>query len=825
SNFTVRLRGQNSIQQGNDPLYIVDGVPFVSTTLTQFSGISASNPLSTINPLDIESIEILKDADATSIYGSRGANGVILITTKKAKQHQTSVTVQFSQGWGKVTRTLDYLTTEQYVQMRKEAFVNDNRTPTLSTAFDLFAWDTTQYRDWTKSLIGGTSHYSNADVRLAGGNNQTQFSLSSNFSRETTVYPTTKGTKRSTVFSSISHKSLDSKFNLQFSGSYGFDLSELVPGDLTTFINLVPNSPNPFDSIGGLNWAQGGFSFNNPYAFLKREYNVRTERLSSSLLASYQFIPELRFQLSAGYNVLNADEETITPIAAQNPADNPTGAVINASNKIRTWIIEPQIDFSKTVFTKGKFLAQLGSSFQDNSGRYNSATGLGFTNDALIRSVGSAASVQAKSGNSKYRYAGFFARLNYNWNGKYLLNVTGRRDGSSRFGPADRFANFGAAGVAWIFTGEKFMKGMEWIDFGKIRVSYGTTGNDQIGDYQFLDLYENTELPYNSSPGLRPAQLFNEAYGWERINKFESGLELGVWKSRLLVTLNYYQNRSSNQYVLTTLPAQTGFTGITQSLPGVVENKGWEFAINSVNINGNKFQWTSALNLTVERNKLVAFPGLETSVYANDYIIGKPLSIFQGYQFLGVDPASGVYQFEDPNKDGTISLDERVYAGTVNPRFYGGLQNDFRLVNWRLDVFFQFVDQDGRHPIYSSFARPGAIGNQPGTVLDRWQKPGDVARYQRYTRAASTPAGVASSLVTRSTAVLTNASFIRLKTISFSYEFNAREQRKAIKRFELFVRAQNLLTITNFVGADPENQSTNSLPPIRMIATGISASF
>lgn len=826
SNFKVQLRGQNSIQQGNDPLFIIDGIPFISGNLTQFSGISANNPFNTINPLDIESIEVLKDADATAIYGSRGANGVILITTKKAKETQTTVDFQFYTGWGKITRMVDFMNTDQYIRMRREAFINDARTPALSTAYDFLAWDTTRYTDWKKLLIGGTARSTNANIRFTGGNAYTRFSFASNFYRETTVFPKELGNNRVSLFVTASHKSSDSKFNIQFTGNYGFDKSNLAPQDITSLINLPPNAPSPFDSTGKLNWREGGFGFNNPFGVLKQEYNGTSERLTSNAAFSYKLSHQLSLKTSFGYNTIGFEETSFTPIASQDPANNPKGLAIFGKTNSKSWIIEPQADYKTQIGSKGTLQVLAGSTFQQTINQSTSMVGAGYTNDALIKSISGAASVSNSNGYAQYRYQAVFGRVNYNWGNKYLLNITGRRDGSSRFGPGKRFANFGAAGMGWIFSNEKFIGAKSFLSYGKLRFSYGLTGNDQIGDYKYLDVYASTQYPYQGVPSLTPTQLFNDQYSWEQIKKIEAGLELGFMKNRLLLTLSWYRNRSDNQYVFTNLPGQTGFTGITQSFPGIVQNKGIEIECKSMNIKMNNLEWATAFNITIEGNKLLEFPGLSTSSYAGNYIIGKPLSNFQGFQYMGVNEQTGVYQFEDLNRDGIINTTDRKYIGTQNPDFYGGLQNEFRYKKWKLDFFFQFVKQLGKHPIYASFNRPGVIANQSIDAINRWQQPGDNSPYQRYTRTPGNSAYIAGSLITNSSAALTNASFVRIKNLSFSYEIIRKKNNKLLfKQCLVFIRMQNVFTITKYAGADPENQTTTGLPPLRMITTGLNINF
>lgn len=830
SNYTVLLRGQNSIQNGNSPLYVIDGVPFLSDRnfLTQRSGIGASNPFATLNPNDIESIEVFKDADATAIYGSRGANGVILITTKKGVAGKTKTEFNFYKGWGKVTRTMDYLNTQQYLEMRREAFRNDGNIPDASTAPDLFLWDTTRYVDWKKLMIGGTAQTTNADIRFSGGNQSTTFSFGANYYKETTVYPGDFGIERPSVSLSVSHRSSNNKFNARIVSSYSSEKNKLISSDLSYYQVLPPNMYQPYDQNGKLIWSEGGFSYGNPFADLLKKYNVTTNRLTSNAILSYKIIPSLILKTSFGYNEISADETSINPIASQDPGSNPKGSSTFAGNRIKTWIIEPQAEYSRKLGEMGKLEIIVGASWQENIGKSNIITGNGYTNDNLLNSTIGAATITSSNGDNKYRYQAILGRIGYTWDEKYLLNLTGRRDGSSRFGPNKEYANFGAVGLGWVFSEESFIKkNISFLSYGKLRFSYGITGNDIIGDYQFLDTYSGTTYQYQAIPGLRPTRLFNPNYSWEQNRKTEAALELGVIKNRVLLNISYYTNRSDNQIVRYNLPTQTGFTNVLRNFPGIVQNSGCEIELSSTNIKSAKFEWNTAVNFSINRNKLVAFPGLESSTYSLDYIVGKPLNIIQGYHYLGIDPQTGVYQFEDVNRDNQIDNLDYKYIGTTNPVFNGGFENTIKYKGIEVNIFVQFVKQKGRHAIYASSSAPGEFTNQPVDVINRWRKPGDNAPYQRYTADFSNPAYYPATFnLATSDGMLVDASFLRLRNLSVSYLLPSSWIKKAkLENCKLYFRGQNLLTLTDYTGADPEVQNIQRLPLIKMFVIGIQLNF
>lgn len=826
ASFQVLIRGRNSIQNGNDPLYVIDGVIFSSDNLAQRSGINVNSPFNTIVPGDIESIEVLKDADATSLYGSRGANGVILITTKKGKAGDSKLEATLSSGWGKAGRTMKYMNTQQYLSMRREAFANESMTPSLSDAGDLLAWDTTRYTDWKKEMIGHTARQTNLQLRYSGGTPLTTFSISTNYYRESTVFPGDFKDQRFSASSSVGTRTRDNKLHFFFSSSYNLELNRLLNQDLSSALLLPPNAPSVYDEYGKLNWTENGIHYSNPMAATLRTYASDIDRFTGNTWTSYQLFSKLLLKASAGLNRVTITEKGLTPIASQNPAFNPKGTANFANNALQSWIVEIQGEYSERLGNDVQLKALFGSSWQHSRTEGKAVSGTGYVSDIQLNSINGAASISNADNYSKYRYHGLFGRLEISHAEKYVINLTGRRDGSSRFGPGRQYANFGAAGAAWVFSNEKWFKRLnKVISFGKLRGSVGITGNDQIGNYQYFDTYSLTQYPFQGQPSLRPTRLFNPDYGWEQKRNVEFALEAGFFQNNISFTVNWFQSRSGNQIIQYTIPSQTGFTTIIQNFPGLVQNKGWEIELSSRNVSSTHFNWNTSFNLTVASNKLLAFPGLATSSYSNSYVIGEPLAIRKLYEYKGVDPQTGLYSFTDFNRNGIIQQDDRQILKHTNPSFYGGLQNNFVIGKFEAGFFFQFVKQNGIEPIFASFNPSGFNVNEPIMVLDRWRKPGDVARYQRYT-ATYGDAFNTASLVANSSAVITDASFIRLKNIFASYTVSAKTlQHLRISSVKIFVQGQNLATITRYKGPDPENQSVTAIPPLRMLTGGIHLIF
>lgn len=832
SGFEIQIRGLNSLRaDGNQPLYIIDGVPYASDAIGSFYTSSATprqtSPINSINPGDIESIEVLKDADATAIYGSRGANGVVLVTTKRGKEGSTRFSTTVSSGFGQVTRFMDLMHTPEYLKMRREAFANDGITDYPADAYDVNGtWDPNRETDWQKELIGGTSRYTTVQSSVSGGSGLTQFLLSGNYSKETTVYPGDFEYVKGNMHVNLNHASENKKFQINFTGSYTAQDNFLPPTDFTKeALTLSPNAPALYDEAGNVNWEQN--TFNNPLGSLAGKFNSITHDLIANSVLSYELTEGLKVKSSFGFSDLRHNEVNSQPSTIYSPAygyGSEASIVFENKTNRQSWIVEPQL-FWNYKMGSGKIEVLAGSTFQEQSSDQLVTMGSGFSSNSQMDNPGSAANYTVLSSNQTiYRYQAFFGRVNFNWLERYIVNVTGRRDGSSRFGPGKQFATFGAVGAAWLFGNEAFIKNHAgFISFGKLRGTYGTTGNDQIGDYQYLDTYSTSENIYQGVSGLSPSRLFNPNFGWETNAKLEFAMETGFLNDRIFTTFGWYRNRSSSQLVGTPLPGTTGFTSIQSNLDATVQNSGVEITVRTVNISSPNFKWTSSLNFTQSKNELLSFPNLEGSPYRNQYVIGQPLNITKVYHQLGLDPNTGVYQFEDVNGDKTITAaDDRKTLKNLNPQYYGGLQNQLHYGPVQLDFLFQFVKQENFNPTFM-FRMPGTMTNQPSAVTEHWREPGDVGPYQVYSSGIKPAIQRANTRNTQSDAGISDATYIRLKNISLSYDVPERWSGKMKFRFSL--QGQNMLTFTKYKGADPEFRTAGFLPPLRIYTSSLQITF
>jgi TonB-linked SusC/RagA family outer membrane protein len=864
ASLTVQIRGQNTLKPSSsivapqdNPLFIIDGVPFgpQNGNVNQFNSVAAPgagnvyndpyggmSPFNSIDPSNIESIEVLRDADATAIYGSRGGNGVILITTKKGKAGKTEFNMNVNMGISFLGKTTPLMNTQQYLSMRREAFANDKITPNLiygdpGYAPDLLAFDTTRYTNWKQVFFGNIAHTDNAAASVSGGTESTQFRIGGSFTRNSYIFPGDLADSRSGLTAQIHHASPNKKFTLDFSSGYSYDNnnSSAAPS-LLLASRLEPDFPALLDDKGNLIWSYNGIQFDgayegfNPFAYLKQQYTIQNNSLTSNLLLTYKIVTGLTLRTSLGYNTFNSDEYSATPAASQFPGYNPTAYASFGKNDFTTWIIEPQAEY-KSTFKKMAYSILFGSTFQKSTNSKLEADGTGYINDALIGSISGAPITSASDAYSEYKYSAIFSRFSLKWDDKYLLNLNARRDGSSRFGPDRQFGNFGSVGAGWLFNEEPFIKNnIPLLSYGKLRGSYGITGSDNISDYQYFARWGPTTYAYNGQPGYSPQNLYNPDLSWASTQKLEFGFELGFLNDKILFNSTWFRNRTGNQLLTYQLPSQTGFTTVYENWGAVVENSGWEFTLQFSPAKNPWFSWNSSINLTVPENKLVSFPGIENSSYSVTYFVGQSLSTVKGFRSAGVDPATGLFQFINaagqltgtPASASGGKLNDAAIIGNTDPKFYGGWQNTFSCKGFQLDLFIDFKKQRGYNylrAVYTSL--PGLEFNQPLLVQDRWTTPGQQATLSRYSTQYGTVYSNGSSF-NQSDGVYGDASYIKLRSASLSYNFSTKLlERYKVRNLKLYATGQNLLTITRYQGSDPETQSIYGVPPLRAITFGL----
>jgi TonB-linked SusC/RagA family outer membrane protein len=840
---TIRIRGTNSLRNsgdetgGNYPLYVIDGVPVNSAPVNSFTSLASSytksgyDPLSTINPSNIESIEVLKDGDATAIYGSRGANGVILITTKKSKSKgKANIDLTIYSGIGNVSRMIHTLDTKHYLAMRREALGNDGLSPDQYD-YDLKYWDTTRHTNWQKLLLGNSANITDAQTNISAGTSNTSFRIGGGYHKETLVFPGQNGYQRATGNMSLNHNSSNNKFRVAMTINYGFDKSRLfndLGGIVNAALTLPAFAPKLYNPDGSLNWEVhdlGGISrstWANPMSFTLDKQETTTKNLVANSTIAYEIISRLTISGSIGYTDLNSSETAMVPKASLAPEINAiSGTATFNINKRASWILEPKLNYSKSI-GKHDLSVVAGATWQANNSEYSILGGSQYSSDALLGSLKGAGLIESyRDDVISYKYMSLYSRIGYNFDGKYLINLTGRRDGSSRFGSGNRFGNFGAVGGAWIFSKEDYIQNkFSFINFGKLRTSFGVTGSDQIGDYGYYNLYDSYAESYQGVRGIQSTSLFNPNFKWELTKKLEGAIELGFFDNRLGLEINWYRNLSSNQLVNYPLSLVTGFSSVLTNFNATIQNTGWEISVRGDLLNSEDWTWKASANISLPHNRLVRFDGIENSPYATVYEVGKPLSVKSLYHFTGLNSETGLYEFEDKNNDGVINAaDKSLFYLQPKVNYYGGVNNTIQYKEFELSFLFQFAHQTRQEFLPDMPGRSGI--NQPIDVLQRWQHSGDRTDVQRFAT-ISGPGDPYTRFLNfvQSNRNIANASFVRLKTVSLTYRLKA----ALIDKFHLtglriFVQGQNLFTITPYDGLDPE--TGNTLPPLRMITLGI----
>jgi len=829
--YDIQIRGRNSLRNknnseidGNTPLYVIDGIPFGSELSSQYSTVilpgRSINPLNSIHPNDIEKLEILKDADATAIYGSRGANGVVLVTTKKGKPGKMRLAFNSSLAMSSMVSALEMMDTQQYLAMRKAAFANNNITAYPATAYDINGkWDQGRFTDWREALLGNNAISSNNQLSVSGGSETTSFLISAGHQQQTTVFSKDFNYKTSNLSSQLSHRSVDGKFQLNTSNSFSIQGNNMLRSDYTKqAFNLSPNAPSLYKADGSLNWEEN--TFTNPVASFNATYSNEQKQFLNSLNMQYTLFKDFQVKLSGGLNYQRFEELSLQPNTMYNPAFVSGQSSANSrafkNNQDRfSFILEPQLNWT---YKSGDHQLDVlgGATFQREVSELSSVMGYGFESNLFLGNIAAAKTkVIDDQISSEYRYGAIFGRLNYQFNNRYIVNLTGRRDGSSRFGPNKKFANFAAIGAGWLFGKEDFLSGADWLSFGKLRGSFGTAGSDNIGDYQYLDTYTvSTSSVYNNINGIIPSRLYNPDYSWEKTTKLEFALEVGLFKNLIDFSLARYINGSTNQLIGYQLPSVAGFASVLSNLDAKVRNTGWEFELSARPLSG-KFKWETGFNLTLPKNKLISFPALEGSSYANQFMVGYPTSIIKLYNLEGLNPATGAYVFTDYNGDGKISSpqDNRVVED-LTVKYFGGWNNSFSLGNLNLSFLFQFVSQRNRN-YNNGLTVPGSMNNQPREVLNAWSAQNPSAAYMPYTTLSSPP----HLLFQSSTAAVSDGSYIRLKNIQLAYKLPIKTA--VFKHISLYMQGQNVLTFTNYFGVDPEFTVLGFLPPLKTYSFGL----
>ncbi len=856
--ITINIRGQTSLSASSEPLYVIDGVPVIAEDLSGlFSGGQSTNSLADLNPNDIASIEILKDASATAIYGSRGANGVVLITTKRGEAGTSKIGFNTYTGFQNITNAVDMMSSQEFLNLMNDAAIQDNRD--LGTNYsdthvsDIWGYDPNdpdiQNTRWYDEIFR-TSAVSNYELTASGGSDQTRYFTSlSYFDQE--------GVQLGTGFERISGRvNLDTEVTnwLDFGANITLNrtIQDRTINDNSLFgvvINALAGDPlmpvyeddgsyaDPFSYFG---W----WMLDNP-VLIANEYSrfTRTVRGLGTIFGNASITDELSFRSSLSIDYTNLDDEAYTPIISresQNSQSNGFGSFLTTQDF--TWLIENYLSYVNTIGEKHNVNALVGTSFQSSNRNFSSINAQGFPSDQFTKlSVASQVTAASTSGTS-WGLASYYFRGNYSYDNRYLFTATGRIDGSSRFGDNFRYGFFPSGSIAWRMTNESFMENQEIFSELKPRISYGITGNQEgIGNFASRGLFGVSE--YRSTPTLVSTQLSNADLTWESTKQIDVGVDIGLFEDRLNISADYFIKTTEDLLLNRLIPGISGFSSVTENV-GKVENKGFEFDIRGAILSGRDLSWTSSFNISFIKNEVLELV-VDDQILNDSHILseGQPMGTFHLIDHNGVDPATGNMLWIDENGDGIIDSGDRRTVGNAQPDFFGGWANTLTYKGFDLNVMFQFTygNELFNHSRasyenlgWSRIGIPGIFplpdGNNHSLADNRWMQPGDQTDIPR--------AGLTNKNWREySSRWLEDGSYLRLKNLTLGYNFSPDFTRRlGMSNLRLYVQGQNLLTFTNYTGLDPEvNQNArNPLvagsdfgthPQVKTVSFGINLEF
>ncbi|WP_226388757.1 SusC/RagA family TonB-linked outer membrane protein [Penaeicola halotolerans] len=854
--ISVRIRGASSISASNQPLYVVDGVPMTTGDQSQLGfGGQSINALTDLNPADIESMEVLKDAAAAAIYGSRAANGVVLITTKRGKDQKTQV--NFNAYWGtqELWNKPKFLNRDQYLLLMKDAFslAALGKTPENTTDKEILDWFYGEVDPTISTANGNPSDFygdnidtdwvdqvtrrapiQNYEVNMTGGNDKTRYYISANyFDQEGTVI-NSRYNRISTRFN-LDHNVTD-RFLVSFSSQLSRSEQNRIVSDNTLngpFANSLAASPlwPVFEEDGSYTRPQ--YFYSNPVAEGTENDDVNQSiRALVNAYGQYEITDGLKVTLRGGADILNFQERRYTPDNYPGSSSTAEGGAgnFNTSNPIK-WVGEVVFDYAKTFNEVHNLAVVAGHNREENIITTSSVRGIGFPGERF-RYLGAAATVN--SGSSSFAGWGlesYFGRANYAYDQKYLLSVSFRADASSRFGENNRWGYFPSVSAGWRIIDEDFMASQNIFTDLKVRGSWGITGNQEIGNFSFRGLAGTSN--YLDRPAIAPAQLGNPDLKWEETTQINVGLDLGFVNNRVNLIVDYYKKNTTDLLFARPIPTQNGF-GSYQSNIGSVENEGLEFTLSTVNVDqpGNGFKWRSDLNISFNRNEVTELFNGEDVFYGfggNSLVLreGQPIGTFYGLISDGVFmtqedvPASrqaagiqaGDMNYRDIDGDGVITDDDFTVLGNAQPKFVGGFNNTFSYKGFDLQVFMQFSYGNEIANAAGSF-QEGMFANffddnNKATVVNRWrseENPGN-GQIPRATFSVAANRNNASN----TSRFIEDGSFLRFKNVVLGYRFPTSVTEKLqIRSLRVYAQAQNLFTFTNYSGFDPEVNSSGT---------------
>lgn len=843
----VRIRGGNSIAAGNDPLYVIDGVP-VTTDLTEATtgnllgeGMRGVNPIAGLDPNDIESIQILKDAAAGAIYGARAANGVVLITTKHGRAGQNTVSFGSYYGVQEVRRTLPVMDAKQFAQMVNTAYANAGQ-PAFYTPAEVAGFG--QGTDW-QSAIFRTAPMRNYDLSLSGGDANTTYYLSGSLLQNDGVVmgsDLSRGSVRLNLDRTISHR-------LRIGNRLGLSRSHahVLPngGAASVMLDALTAPPTlPVTESSGVYFTGvdplTGRPFTNPVATAALITNEeRDNRVIGNAFGEYDLRDDLTLRSTVGMDFLNSVQDYYSPSTVL-PGLNSGGEGSRGEAETLSWTFENTLHYQHRFGSVHSLDVLGGTTLQRSSTAQISGFSQTFLTDALgvdgLSTAKTFVNVSTPAPHSSL--LSYFARARWGIADKYLFTASARVDGSSRFGAGHRYGFFPAGAFAWRASDEPFMKRLGVFTDLKLRASYGRTGNQDIGNYNALALLGSTVNPFGGERaiGFAPSTLANPNLKWETTDGLDLGIDATLLGSRLSVVADYYYKKTHDLLYYVPVPQSSGFSTSLQNV-GSVQNRGFELSLTTDNVQG-ELGWQTTLNLALNRNKVLslgpdsillgAYPYVGGGAHQNPTVlkVGEPINSFYGWVYAGMQ--NGQPTYKDLDGDSVITSADRTIIGNAQPKYTGGLSNRFTFRNFELSVFLQWSVGNKIYNINRSLlTAAGGTVNQLQDVV---------------TGGAGIPAPKIGNTFesTESNLFVEDGTYLRGKNIRFSYNFPAawlqRMHLQSMARLQLYVSAQNFFTVTNYSGYDPEISeyaTTNlaqgidfgSYPQVRQITFGFAAGF
>ena len=847
SSASIRVRGITSIFGNNEPLYVIDGVPIeigqgLGNSYYSQNSSSTLSPLSSINPQDIESIDILKDASATAIYGSRGANGVVIITTKKGSYSSVpSISLSTRGSVSRFTKEYSMLNADQFHNIVKTAY--ENAGSDLPEDDQLYPYGSdvnTNWQDETAQDAFDTNYYLNANGGSINGGSLYSLSASIN-DQKGAIYSTSF--KRNNV-----RTKLETKLSENFRVGTNFNYSDTNnKGSNTTFyyqtIKYRPDVPI-YDEEGNFGADTGGVQ-SNPYARVRYPSYVDSKNLMISLFGEYKLMQGLMFKSTYSYSTATNKSFRYTPSHdVFELRNNRKGTLNQSDSQFSSRILDNTLTYNKS-FDKHDFNSVLGVSYTQNKSEFSSIKATDFPDDNVMVTPGAASNLSLSSGGTISGLSSYFLRANYNFDDRYYVTFTGRADNSTKFGPNNRRGYFPSGALAWRISRENFLKDIEFINDIKLRTSYGKTGSANFSDFQYATFFSSGSF-YNNNNGVVSNTIPNPDIKWETTNQLDIAVDYSLLDRRINGSLGYFHKKTTDQILYRDVILETGGRSQYSNI-GDFQNKGFEFQVGVEIFSNEKFQWTTELNLTTIKSKVLKLNG----GYYNNLIEGESMSYFSGYKVAGIfqtqaeidalnaaspegvyqssNTAPGDFMFVDVNDDGFIGDDDNDIIGNAEPDFFGGWNNIFRFGNFEVSTLFNF--SVGNY-LYNNNKKDLLIFNNYSSnystgILNAWTSENTNTNIPRLV--ASDP----NNNRRDSDFFIEDASFFKLKNINIAYKFNPKLLEKLfIQRASVSLSASNVFVITKYTGLDPEvnyggasnfNQGYDSAsyPPVSTISLGL----